>query len=315
MSQAEIAKSQQLRVFEAVVRRKSFTLAARELKMTQPAVSQHMRSLEDACGVRLVERIGNSILPTPAGSALYPAARHLGRVERDLQAVVSGLRGGARGSLTVGGNTTGGMYLVPRLVRKFKASYPDVEVTLVIADTPNILARIIEREVDVAVVGGPVDPRRFQVSSLCADELIAVAGPGHPILGRGRLGLRDLAQEPLVVPTAGSTTRAFILEKFKEERVHTRISMEFDATESIKKAVEANLGLGIISRWAIEQELAMGALVMLDVEGFPLHREYELVSGRTPQPSPVVDRFRESAQTAGKDIGAPDADGQASAEA
>ncbi len=295
MTDASAVKHQQLRVLEAVVRRRSFTLAGKELKMSQPAISQHMRALETACGVRLVERVGHSVVPTPAGEALYNAVRHLVRVERDVQAVVAGLGEGAHASLTVGANTTGGMYLAPRLIRYFRRLHPRVEVRLSIADTPTILNRILDRSVDVAVVGGPIDPKRFDVRTLCPDELVPVSAPDHPLARRTQVDIRDLADAALIVPATGSTTRAFILARFRDEHVQPHIAMEFDATENIKKAVEAGLGVGVISRWAVRRELDIGALTALTVAGFPLVREYQMVGRRGVAGSPSVERFMEVA--------------------
>lgn len=289
-------KSHQIRVFEAVVRRKSFTAAGRELRMSQPAISQNMRSLEEGCGVKLVERVGNRVLPTGAGAALYSSARHLIRVEQDIEDVLAGLSEGDRGTLVVGGNTTGGMYIVPQIVRLFRHQVPNVEVSLAISDTPTILEGILDRTVDVAVVGGPVDPRRYDVRCLCPDELVPVVSSSHEFAGQSSLSIEDIGMQPLIVPSSGSTTRAFILQCFREGRVHARIAMEFNATENIKKAVESNLGIAIISRWAIQRELALGILAELDVAGFPIKREYQLVSRHAGNPPPVVERFLSAAE-------------------
>ncbi len=264
--------------------------------MSQPAISQHMRALEELCGVKLVERVGNSIIPTSAGAALQSSVRQLVRVERDLESVIGSLRDGNRGSIILGANTTGGMYVAPRVIRAFRHSSPEVEVKLAIADTPSILEGLIERSIDLAIVGGPVDPHRFQVQDLCPDELVAVASADHDLASRERLTLHELAMYPLILPATGSTTRAFILQRFREEQVHAQIGMEFTATENIKKAVESNLGVAVISRWAIERELALGILSELPVDGFPLSREYQLAGRKGGARAPAINRFIEVAE-------------------
>jgi DNA-binding transcriptional LysR family regulator len=272
--------SQQLRVFDAVARRRSFTRAARELKMTQPAVTHHMRVLEEMCGIKLVERSGNQVVLTPAGMLLYESVKQMIGLDRDLCRMIDELRGGERGRLTLGTNTTGGMYVMLRILRAFRADFPEVDVRITVADTASILDAVLEREVDMAIVRGPVDTRRFVTYPLCPDELIPVVSADHPLVGRPSLSLHDLADEPLILPGYGSTTREYILQRFRDAGLHVRVGMEFSATEHIKKAVEFNLGVAVISRWVVERELGLGILVMLDVEGFPLVREYQLVTRR-----------------------------------
>jgi DNA-binding transcriptional LysR family regulator len=250
-----------------------------------------MRSLEDVCGVKLVERLGNRVQLTPAGAALHASVRGLVRVERDVEAVIDGLRQGDQGSITVGGNTTGGMYIVPQIVRHFRSRSPSVDIKLAIADTPSILEDIADHAIDVAVVGGPVDPHRYDVRFLCKDELVPVASAEHPLAGGTELTLKDVGSEPIVLPSTGSTTRAFILQRFREQHVQIHVAMEFNATENVKKAVESNLGIGIISRWAIQRELALGILTVIDVDGFPIEREYQIVSRQPRGHSPTVERF------------------------
>jgi DNA-binding transcriptional LysR family regulator len=285
--------SQQLRVFDAVIRRQSFTKAARELKMTQPAITHHMRVLEDTCGVKLVERVGNRVLPTAAGSALYATSRQLIGMEHDLLAIIKGLREGDQGSVALATNTTGGMNVLLRILQTFRPRHPEIDVQLQVLQTDGVLDLLSERTIDIAVLRASVSPKLFDVKPLCPDQLIPVVSGGHPLARRGHMTLSDLADVPLILPLPGSTTRTYITDLFDEAGLHARVAMEFNATEHIKKAVEADFGVGVISRWVIERDLRLGDLVALDVEGFPLQREYQLVQRLNSPISPAAIGFLE----------------------
>jgi DNA-binding transcriptional LysR family regulator len=283
--------SQQIRVFDAVVRRESFTRAARELKMTQPAVTHHMHVLEEMCGVKLVERIRNKVVPTDAGLALHRASRELIGLEHDVEAVILALKEGDQGTLTLGTDTTGGMNVLLRILQTFRLEAADVDIQLSFGDTTEILDRLVDRAIDLAVLRGPIPTGQFEVQSLCPDQVMFVVSSRHPLAAATNLTLTDVADIPLILPGPGSTTRAYVTDRFQQVGLHPRVAMEFSSTEHTKKAVEANLGAGIISRWVIQDELSSGTLAALDVEGFPLIREYRLVQRRTGHASPVVHRF------------------------
>jgi DNA-binding transcriptional LysR family regulator len=283
--------SQQIRVFDAVVRRRSFTRAARELRMTQPAVSHHMRVLEETCGVKLVERVGNRVLPTEAGLALHDTARHLIGLEHDLEHVISGLKQGEHGTLAIGTDTTGGMNVLLRILASFRDENPDVDVRLRVASTDGVLDALTDRSIDLGVLRGTVSAKQFDVQFLCPDEVMFVVSKAHPLAAAGAVAIADIPDVPLILPGPGSTTRDYVAERFRDAGLSPRIAMEFESTEHTKKAVEANLGAGIISRWVIEPELASGSLVQVHVEGFPLMREYRLARRLNSPIAPVAVRF------------------------
>lgn len=285
--------SQQIRVFDAVIRRKSFTRAARELRMSQPGITHHMHVLEEMCGVKLVERVGNKVLPTDAGTVLHQTARQLIGLEHDLESVIVGLREGMRGTLSIGTDTTGGMNILLRVLQKFQPSYPDIDVHLSFGTTSEILDNMNDHSVDVAALRGHAPPAVFDVSPLCPDEVLFVVSSKNPLGGRGNLTIADVADVPLILPGPGSTTRSYVMERYRESGLSPRIAMEFNSTEHTKKAVEANLGAGIISRWVIEQELHLGLLCECHVAGFPLVRRYHLVRRKSSGLAPALRHFLE----------------------
>lgn len=283
--------SQQIRVFDAVIRRQSFTRAARELQMTQPAITHHMHVLENMCRVKLVERVGNRVVPTEAGAALHATARQLIGLEHDLEGVIDGLREGDLGTLAIGTDTTGGMNILLRILQRFRAEYPNIDVRLSVGSTTDILDRLDARSIDLGVLRGYVPPKLFDVQFLCPDQVLYVLSSQHPAAGRSDLTVEDIADIPLILPGPGSTTRTYVAERFQEAGLVPRIAMEFESTEHTKKAVEANLGAGVISRWVIERELQLGLLIGVKVDGFPLTREYHLARRRDSPIPPVAVRF------------------------
>ncbi len=299
--------SQQIRVFDAVIRRQSFTRAARELKMTQPAVTHHMHVLEAMCGLKLVERVGNKVVPTAAGLTLHETSRQLIGLEHDVAAVITGLRAGEQGTLAVGSDTTGGMNVLLRVLQTFRTAYPEIDVRLSVGTTTEVLDTLTDRSIDLGLLRGYIPPKQFDVQAVCPDEVLFVVSSQHPLAGRTKLALVDIAEVPLILPGPGSTTRTYVVERFQEAGLHPRIAMEFDSTEHTKKAVEANLGAGVISRWVIEPELEQGLLVGLRIDGFfPLTREYQMARRKGSPISPAVARFLETVMQVRPELHFPD---------
>lgn len=281
-----------LHIFAAVVRCQSYSAAAAELVMTQPAVSMQVRALERALGIRLLERVSGRMQPTEAGEALYRAAIRMLSAADEVQRAIAELRGAGRGHLIVGANTTGGMYVVPALIRAFREKHPQVQIELQIENTERLSERVLQNAVDLAFAGGPIDERLFGVEHLCEDELVVILASGHPWAGRPVLTLRDLAAAPLVVPEPTSRTRLLIERSLREHGLTPRIALELSGTEAVKKAVEAGLGLAIVSRYAVERELALGVLVAPPIEGLRIRRYLELFYRRDKYFAPAAAAFR-----------------------
>lgn len=260
--------------------------------MSQPAVSMQVRALERELGIRLLERVQGRIVPTEAGEVLYRAAVRMLNAADEAERSIADLRCGGRGRLIVGANTTGGMYIVPALIRAYREEYPGVEIELQIEHTDRLCERVLQNVIDVAFAGGPIDERRFSVVHLCEDELVPIVSTGHPLAQRRPLDAADLAHVPLIVPEPSSRTRLLIERALRERGVTPRIGMELSGTEAVKKAVEAGLGLAIVSRFAVERELALGILAIPQITGLPLRRHLALFYRRDKYFAPAADAFR-----------------------
>jgi LysR family transcriptional regulator, low CO2-responsive transcriptional regulator len=289
-----------LRIFYTVAQRRSVTRAANELLLSQPAVSLQLKTLEKELGLPLFERGGPSLRLTQAGEVLYRAAVSILHAKDEAERAISELRGGSKGRLILGAGTTGGMYVLPHIVQAYKTLWPETEILFHIGTTDQILEKLQQNVLDMALVGGPVDDRRFVVESICADELVLIASPSHPIAARGTVALKDLAGLPFIVPETGSRTRQMVERKLREAGVPISIAMQVPGTEGVKRAVQALLGVGMVSSFAVESECLTGALRRVPIEGWRLIRNMNLVYRSQKYFSPVGEQFREFAKAYGK---------------
>lgn len=282
-----------LKIFYAVVQRKSISAAASDLHLTQPAVSLQIKALEKDVGLPLLERGGPKLRLTQAGEALYRCAVSILHAKDEAERSIAELSAATKGKLILGANTTGGMYLLPRIVREFKGLYPETEVIFQIESTEWIYEKILQNAVDMGVVGGPTEDRRFGVEQICLDHVALIVSPAHPFARAGKIALNDLKNQPCILPLQGSRTRQLVERKLKEAGVTLRVTMQLQGTEAVKKAVEANLGMAFVSQFAVERECSLGDLKTLAVEGLDLTRHMELIYRKQKYFSPVAQRFRE----------------------
>ena len=283
----------QLEIFYAVAQQLSITAAASTLRVTQPAVSLQIKTLERELGLPLFERGGRKLALTQAGEALYRCAVSILHARDEAQRSIAELSAATKGKLILGANTTGGMYLLPRIVKEFKELYPETEVLLQIESTEWLYDKILQNVVDMALVGGPTEDRRFGVEGVCADSLALIVSPSHPFARPGKISLKELETQSLVVPTQGSRTRQLVERRLKEAGLTPRIVMQLIGTEAVKKAVEANLGVAFVSRYAVERECDVKELKIIRVHGLRLDRDMELIYRKQKYFSPVGQRFRE----------------------
>ena len=295
----------QLHIFHTVAQKRSITAAAAEVRLTQPAVSLQIRALEKECGLPLFERglSGQTRLRlTQAGEALYRSATSILHTHDETRRVMAELGASTKGKLILGANTTGGMYLLPRIVRAFKERYPETEIILQIDATERLYESTLQSGVDMALVGGPTQDRRFGVEPVCLDRVVLIVSPAHPWARRRSVSLKELRNEPCILPQQGSRTRALVERKLEAAGVALRVSMLLQGTEAVKKAVEANLGIGFVSSYSVEGEAPAGVLALIRIERFELLRHMELIYRRHKYFSPVAQRFREFVHVFGKQV-------------
>lgn len=271
--------TKQLGALVAVVDRASFSQAAEGLGVTQPAVSLAIRSLERRLGVTLIDRAARHAEPTDAGRLVYAAAQRILAIEHELMAELDEEREGVVGPLVIGASTGPGERILPQLLGAFRALHPEVSVALRVDDTDSIVERVLDRELEVGIVGAERPHRQLVYEPFLRDEVILVVPPGHRLAG-ATATLDEVLAEPLVLQQEGAGVRAVLERALRARGVRARdlrVVGELGLQESAKSAVEAGLGVTFISRLAVEREVAAGRLATARVEGLDLDRVFPLV--------------------------------------
>ena len=267
----------QLRTFKTVADLNSFSLAAQRLKLSQPSVSYQVKELEEALGLPLLDRLGKRVQLTEAGSLLYSYARRVLDTLDEATVALEEMRGIQRGSLRVGASTTVGIYLLPAALGAFKKLHPGLVIALEIGSRARVQEQVLSNELDLAVVGPASKDPELAIIPFLSDELVVVAPAGHPLAGKRRLTLKDLADQPFIMREATSGSRWSMEKEARKAGAKLRVAMELGSNGAIKHAVESGLGLAVISRYAAALEFSSGRLVELDVKGFPIRRDWHIV--------------------------------------
>lgn len=290
----------QLSLFESVARHLSYTKAAEELHLSQPAVSMQVSQLESAVGLPLFEKLGRKIYLTEAGKELLYYAQSISRQLREAEELLESLKGGNRGRLRMAVATTANHFAM-RLLADFTKAYPNTSFALDVTNRRSLLEQLAANETDLVIMGQPPEEAQLDAVPFMKNPLVVVASREHPLLQRkGPIALADIAEEVFVVREPDSGTRIAMERFFSEQGFEFRAGMEMTSNEAIKQAVEAGLGLGIVSVHTLELELEAGRLDVLDVEGFPILRHWYLVHCRGKRLSPVAEAFKEFALQRGR---------------
>jgi DNA-binding transcriptional LysR family regulator len=282
----------QLRVFVAVAQNRSFTRAARELHLTQPAVSQQLKLLEQQAGMPLFETIGRTLHLTSAGEELLRHALQVIELLRSAGESLAAMRGLKRGVLKLAAVSTA-KYFAPSLLSAFTANYPQVSIKFTVGNREEIIKQLADNVTDLVIMGRP--PRELQTIAepFAKHPLVVIAAPDHPLANsRRKLPLERLATERFVIREPGSGTRASMEHVFREHGVPINAAMEVSSNETIKQAVMAGMGISFISRHTVNLELATGKLVTLNVKGMPLVRDWYVIHMRDKRLSPITVAFR-----------------------
>jgi DNA-binding transcriptional LysR family regulator len=283
-----------LEVFAKVAELGSFSRAAQALSLTQPTVSEHVRALEDELGVQLLDRLGRGAAPTRAGALLLGYAQRMLTLAREARQAIDQFQGRLSGELLVGGSTIPGGYVLPTLIGQFKAKQAEISITLLIGDSREVSRWVDEGRVELGIVGAKPAQRSLDARALMSDELMVVVGAEHPWATRDTVSLAELAAEPMVLRERGSGSREALehaLETAGSSLSAHRIVGEMGSTQAIKQAVRAGVGVSLISRRAIEDELRAGHLAALTIPGVAVGRAFYLVTHRERTRSPLAVTF------------------------
>lgn len=282
----------QLKVFEAVARHLSFSRAAEELHLTQPAVSMQVHSLEEIAGLPLTEQIGKKIRLTAAGDEVARQARRVAQQLREAEEALAAMKGAEGGRLLIGVVSTA-KYFAPSLLAEFKRRHPGIELRLSVSNRGAVVRQLAENEIDLAIMGSP--PREFDtVAEVFAEHpLVFISAPDHALAKRRRIAPVTLASEILLIRESGSGTRSALERYLEEHKVSAGETMEMGSNETLKQAVMAGLGIAFISEHTIGLELSVKRLAVLDVVGTPVKRQWHLVHRAEKRLLPAADAFRD----------------------
>jgi LysR family transcriptional regulator, low CO2-responsive transcriptional regulator len=281
----------QFRVFEAVARHLSFSRAAEELHLSQPAVSMQVKGIEAILGVPLTEQLGKKIFLTDAGLEVLHASQAITARLDDLQHNLAQLRSVDTGRLNMAATSTVNAVATDILAR-FRGRHPGLAIHLDVSNRAAVLDQLVGNRIDLAIMGQVPERLGLDATRFMDNPLVVIAPLDHPLVSKKKISVRDLASESFLVREAGSGTRGAMERFFAARGLEIRSSMEMSSNEAIKQAVQAGLGLGILSLQTLEMELALKRLAVLAVEGFPIMRHWYVVHRTDKRLSPVAQAFK-----------------------
>lgn len=282
----------QLKVFEALSRHLSFSRAAEELHLTQPAVSMQVKQIEEQAGLPLTEMVGKKVFLTAAGEEVARHARRIAQQLREATEALDAIKGVRGGRLSVGAISTA-KYFTPRLLMEFRRRKPGVELNLSVNNRETVVRQLADNEIDLAIMGKPPQELTTVAEAFADHPLVIIAAPDHPLAGSQQVAPARLVEEPFLIRESGSGTRATMERYFADVGIAPLHLFEMVGNETIKQAVMAGLGLAFISAHSVALECEVGRLVRLPVTGTPVIRRWYVVHRAEKSLLPVAETFRE----------------------
>lgn len=280
----------QLKVFEAVARHGSFTRAAEELFTTQPTVSMQVKQLTKAVGLPLFEQLGKRLYLTDAGRELLATCREIFRSLAEFEMTVADFKGLKQGRLRLGAVSTT-KYFVPRMLGPFCKLYPGIDVEYKVTNHENILGRLSENLDDLYILSQLPEGMDIRYYPFMENPLVVLAPVDHPLAGEKNIPLQRLVGEPFIMREPGSGTRSSVQKLFEEYGVQVKVRLELGSNEAIKQAIAGGLGISVLSRHTLGLSGTSSELAILDVEGFPIRRQWYVVYPAGKRLSVVANTF------------------------
>lgn len=293
----------QLKVFASVFKNKSFSKASEELYLTQPTISNHIKSLEDELECKLFDRLGRSIIPTKEAEVLYTHSVEIIEKANNLKEAIGKMKKDLTGKLLIGASTIPGVYLMPQMMKGFQKRYPSISFQILISDSKGIIDSISRHELLIGIVGAKLGDENIKYISFVEDELIVVAEPS--LIKRDALRLKELTEFPIVIREEGSGTRKET-ERFLENKglsfSNFKISGIFGSTDAIKQAVKAGLGFSILSRFSVADEIKNNILVEVKLIDAEMKRRFYIATHRKRSLPHVYEKFLEHLMNESKNM-------------
>jgi len=275
----------QLRIFRTVAEETSYTKAAKRLHLSQPAVSMQVKQLEEAVGMPLLEQIGKKLFLTEAGEILSACAADIAERMQQTSEMIAQLQGVQRGNLKISVATTAS-YFVINIIKKFSEMYPQININLDVTNRSSLIEQLANNDRDIIIMGEPPQTLDLIARPFMDNPLVMITAIDNPLTKRKKLKIEELRNQTFVIRESGSGTRAAIERVFEKAGVDIHSTIEMSSNEAIKQAVQAGLGLAIVSRHTVKLELDTGNLATLNVSNFPIMRKWYLVhpAGKTLSP-------------------------------
>ena len=286
----------QLNILCKVIELKSFSKAGNVVHLSQPTVSSHIKDLETHFECQLIDRLSKEAIPTKAGELLYGYARKMLALKEEMETALAEFQGRVRGRLVVGGSTIPGVYILPRMVGAFVEAYPDVTTAIRIADTEGIIGDVASGLLEIGIVGAKTGLKQIHQEPVVEDELCLIVPADHPWANVGKITLDMLQETPFIVREAGSGTLASIeksLERISSGINQLNVVAEMGSTAAVIQGIKGRIGVSILSRLAVAEELAAGTLKTVTVKGLSLKRHLYLTCHRQKTLSPLSKTFIE----------------------
>lgn len=280
----------QLKVFEATARHGSFTRAAEELFLTQPTVSMQVKQLTKAVGLPLFEQVGKKLYLTDAGRELFSTCQDIFSRLDQLEMRVADMKGMKQGQLRLAVITTA-KYFVPRLLGPFCQIYPGIDISLIVTNHEQVIERLSDNQDDLYIMSQLPEHMDIEAYPFLDNPLVVIAPRNHPLAGQKNIPLSRLIDEHFIMREPGSGTRRSVQKLFDQEGVSVRVRLELGSNEAIKQAIAGGLGLSVLSRHTLTPEGSNSELTVLDVQGFPIHRNWYAVYLSGKQLSVVASTF------------------------
>ena len=285
------ATLRQLKVFEAVARLLSFSRAAEELYLTQPAVSTQIKKLTDHAGLALFEQLGKKIHLTPAGVEMLHSSRVIIQQFKEVEEAMTQFKGVSGGKLNVA-VISAGDYFFPRVLVEFASRHAGVTLNFGVCNREELLEQLLLNQTDLAIMVRPPQDMDTVNEAFAPHAYLIVAPPDHPLARKQRIPMSRMAKEPFVVREKGSDTWHSMEDGLGSHLANLNIAMEIKSTETIKQAVIAGMGVSFLSSHTVSRELQLGSLVALDVQGLPLMLNWYVVHRKNKRLPPVAQAFK-----------------------
>jgi DNA-binding transcriptional LysR family regulator len=285
----------QVKIFYVTAQTLSITKTAKQLNLTQPSISIQLKALEDDLNVKLFDRVKQRLFLTDAGKLFYKYAEEMLSLMDKASSVIDAFKAGSAGRLSIGASSTIGLYVLPQYIAEFRNKFPDAGFSISILNREEAMRKCLANQLDFAFVQSQVLHRSLDSKFFFRDELIAVCSPGNPVCRETKLRFRSLEKGlgTLVLREEGSEIGDLVIDRLGKLGVKLDSMVDINTTEGIKKLIEANLGIGIVSKITVDKELKDGILVSLDIQGFALKRDFYIVFNKNRKFSPLMGNFYE----------------------